>query len=36
MAKRRPRWWDRVEQIVALLALITKEAIKVMDALHVR
>ena len=37
MAKRRRSvCWNRVEQIVALAALVTNEAIKVIDALHVR
>ena len=37
MAKRRHSvCWHRVEQIVALLALVTNEAIKVIDALHLR
>jgi len=28
--------WDRVQQVVLLLALVTNEAVKLIDALHIR
>ena len=32
----RPTRWDRVQQAMALVALVTNEAIKVIGALHGR